>query len=410
LVFASELKAFLELDGFAPALNEEIVPLIIRHSQGYEAMTDQTVMKGVHKLPGGHSLIMDTQGKIVVSKWLETRNHLLQVPKTYEEQVEQFRHLFFDAVRIRMRSDVAVGTCLSGGIDSSAVSCSMNRLHQGGKHDLHRCPDDWQHAFIATFPGSSIDEKQFADEVVRHIGANPNYWEFDHDRSLSHIIDSVWSMEDIYCGIAVPVWCIYRELRKNKIFVTLDGHGGDELLGGYTWYLDWAMNQVNQNLYNDFHKNLLPAILRNYDRCSMAHGIEVRMPFMDWRLVSFSFGLPASSKMGGGYTKRIIRDAMKGIMPERIRTRINKVGFNSPMIEWYNSKMSAFIDKIVNHQLWVDSPFWDGKKMRDVILAKTRSRSWNHHDWDLSLHVWVLMNIVIWQLLFVERNISEIQL
>lgn len=410
LVFASEFKAFLELDEFVPALNEEIVPLIIRNAQGYEGLTDQTVMKGVRKLPGGHCLTMDARGKAVVSKWWETRDHLLQVPDRYEDQVEQFRNLFIDAVRIRMRSDVAVGTCLSGGIDSSAVSCSMNILHQDGKHDLRRCSNDWQRSFVATFPGSNIDERQFADEVVRHTGVKPHYWEFDKEKTLSHIIDSVWSMEDIYCGIAVPIWCIYREMRYNNIYVTIDGHGGDELLGGYTWYLDWAMNQVNQNLYNDFHTNLLPSILRNFDHCSMAHGIEIRMPFLDWRMVSFSFGLPAGSKMGCGYTKRILRDAMKDIMPDRIRTRINKVGFNSPMIEWYNNKMSAFIEKIVNHRLWLGSPFWNGKKMRDEILFRTRRRSWNYRDWDFSLHVWVLMNIVIWQLLFVERNISEIQL
>jgi len=408
-VFAAELKAFLALDGFSPAINEQIIPQLIKGSQAYEGITEQTVMQGVRRLLGGYSLSIDAQGKGVMKKWWETRNHIPQIPVKYEDQVEQFRELFFDAVRIRMRSDVPVGTCLSGGMDSSSVASSMAWLHQKKKQGLERCTQDWQHTFVASFPGSKIDERDYADEVAHHISAKPHYWIFDNDEALSHIVDSLWAMEDVYCGIAVPVWCIYRELRRNNIIVSLDGHGGDELLVGYTWYLDWIMSQVNQNLYNDFHLTLLPSILRNYDRCSMAHGIEVRMPFMDWRLVTFAFGLPAESKIGAGYTKRVLRDAMTGIMPERVRKRINKIGFNSPMIEWFNGGMSQMIHKIVNHRLWLESPFWEGPKLRDHVLAKTQAKAWTYDDWGLSLHIWVLMNIVIWQMLFVEKNIGEIQ-
>lgn len=178
---------------------------------------------------------------------------------------------------------------------------------------------------------------------------------------------------------------------------------------GYTWYLNWPMNQVNQNLYSDFHTTLLPSILRNYDRCSMAHGIEVRMPFMDWRLVTLAFGLSADSKIGGGYTKRILRDAMTGIMPKNIRKRTSKIGFNSPMIEFYNNGLSEMINKITNHRLWLESPFWNGKELRDKILAKTNNRLWTYKDWNWSLYVWTLMNIVIWQLMFIQGSVEEIQ-
>jgi asparagine synthetase B (glutamine-hydrolysing) len=281
--------------------------------------------------------------------------------------------------------------------------------NRNGKIDLERCAKDWQHAFIASFPGSKIDESEYAGEVIQHIGAKPHYWVFDNDQSVQHVVDSVWAMEEVYGGIAVPVWSLYRQMRCDNIIVSIDGHGGDELLCGYTWYLDWPMNKVNENLMSDFHRTLLPSILRNYDRCSMAHGIEVRMPFMDWRLVVFVFGLSADSKIGGGYTKRILRDAMAGIMPEKIRKRTSKIGFNSPMIEWYNNGLSQMINKIVNLRFWLESPFWNGEELRAEVLTKTSNRSWTYDDWSQSLYLWTLMNVVIWHLLFIERSVEGIQ-
>ena len=410
-VFASEIKAFLALNEFSPSLDEQIVPIVMQQTQSYEGMTDQTMMRGVRRLLGGCSLTINNRGVARLKKWWETMDYIPEIPDKYEEQVEQFREILFDAVRIRMRSDVPVGTCLSGGIDSSSISCSMSWLHRHkNENNMRRCNPNWQQSFIASFPGSQLDEREYADEVVRHIGATPHYWIFDSNEALKYNIDSVWAMEDIYNGVAVPAWCTYRELRKKNVVVSLDGHGGDELLCGYTWYLNWPLHQVNKNLYRDFHFSLLPAILRNYDRCSMAHGIEIRMPLMDWRLVTFSFGLPASSKIGGGYTKRILRDAVAGIIPEKIYRRQSKIGFNSPMIEWYNGGMIPLLKFIVNHKLWIDSPFWDGPALKTYILNKSESKKWTYNDWGTTLKVWTMINIVLWQMLFIERNIEGLQL
>lgn len=408
-VFASEIKAFLALDGFSPEIDNDVIATkILKNSYSYEGITDNTIMQGVRRLCGGYYLTINNRGEIICKKWWETAANIPRVPVKYEDQIEQFRELFVDAVRIRMRSDVPVGTCLSGGVDSSSVASSMAWLHNK-KTGLERCPKDWQRTFIATFPDSKIDEREYADAIVRHIGAKPHYWKFDDHEALKHVIDSVWATEDVYGGLNVPIWGTYRELRNNNVIVSLDGHGGDELLAGYTWYLDWPIGRVNQNLYSDFHTTLLPAILRNYDRCSMAHGIEVRMPFMDWRLVTFTFGLQAEAKIGGGQTKRILRDAMSGILPEQIRLRRSKIGFNSPMIEWYNGGMIHLMEKIMNHKLWLESPFWNGHELRNYALTKTKARAWKYDDWGTSLHIWTLMNIVIWQMLFVEQNFSTIE-
>lgn len=407
--FASELKAFLSLDKFSPKLNEPVLEDINKFAQGYEAITDNTLMKFVKKLLPGHSMTVNNNLDINIKKWWDTREHIPVIPTKYNDQVEMFREIFLDAVKIRMRSDVALGTSLSGGIDSSAVASSMRYIVDNQKEKIDRFSNNWQKTFIATFPGSFLDEKVYADMVVEHIQAKPTYIVFDQKVSTSHFIDTLWSMEEIYPGLAMPIWQTYKAMRDNGITVTLDGHGGDELLAGYTYYLNYKVKDLNNTLYNDFHYSVLPAILKNYDRCSMAHGIEVRMPIMDWRLVTFAFGLPPESKLGGTFTKRAFRDAMKGIMPETVRRRRSKIGFNSPMSELFNGSLSNLIINIVNHPFWIESPYWDGKGIRNIILEKTVNKSWKEEDWGYCLSVWKYLNIVLWYLLFIKNDRSSVE-
>jgi asparagine synthase (glutamine-hydrolysing) len=188
------------------------------------------------------------------------------------------------------------------------------------------------------------------------------------------------------------------------VTVSLDGHGGDELLGGYAWYLDWQMKSLNERLSNEFHLRLLPAILRNYDRCSMAHGIEVRMPLMDWRLVTFALALPPEAKIGGGQTKRVLRDAMAGLLPKSILQRRQKIGFNSPMIEWFNGGFAPMIRDILAHPLRRENAFWDTRSATEIIEAKTNARGWTAADFALASKLWSPMNVVLWYMLFVERR------
>lgn len=405
LVFASELKAFLKLDSFEPALAEEIVPQVLQNSRACEGVLDQTLLHGVKRLMPGHYLKVSSNGQVKISCWWDTRDHIPgDIPTTFKDQAATFRELFLDAVRIRMRSDVPLGTCLSGGVDSGAVASAMDWLHrQDAETALERCSGDWQKTFIATFPGTFLDERDYADEVVRWTGATPHYWAFDQEQSLDALMDSVWSMEDVVSVIATPIWCTYRTLRQNNVFVSLDGHGGDELLGGYTWYLDCPTKDLNAVLFQDFHATLLPSILQSYDRCSMAHGVEVRMPIMDWRLVTYSFGLKPESKIGNGYTKSIFREAMQGIMPERIRYRRSKIGFNSPMHDWYNGSMGSLLLSIAKHPSFLGSKFWDGPNLRNFIEQKTLARSWSIDDWGTTLQVWTMLNLAIWQMIFVEK-------
>ena len=112
---------------------------------------------------------------------------------------------------------------------------------------------------------------------------------------------------------------------------------------------DWG--SLNRRLYRMFHGTVLPTILRNFDRLSMAHGIEVRMPFMDWRLVTYTMALPEASKSSDGYTKMVARRAMENRMPESIRMGRRKVGFNSPMPEWLNGPLSDWTASLLDRKV-----------------------------------------------------------
>jgi asparagine synthase (glutamine-hydrolysing) len=402
--FASELKAFKTLKDFTPQLNAEIVPQLIQRFR-YDGVTDQTALAGVRSLPAGHSITIScANGATKVERWWKTEEHLQNVPEKFQDQVSQFRELFLDAVRIRMRSDVAVGTCLSGGVDSSSVACAMHWLHTNSKASLERCPKNWQRSFVATFSGTPLDEREYADQVIAAINASPSYLEFSHEESLSSLLDCIWSLDEPTGGYAISPWLLYRSLRRAGVYVSLDGHGGDELLGGYTWYLDSPPRELNNTLMNDFHYSLLPTILRNYDRSSAAHGIEVRMPLMDYRLVTYAFSLPTDAKIGAGYTKRVLREAVAGMVPESIRLRRQKIGFNAPMIEWFNDGLVPLIENVTRSKFWLDNPFFDGKILGPQIRDRCHAKGWKMSDWNTTYQVSTIMNLTLWHHLFVERD------
>lgn len=421
--FASEMKAFLALPDFLPRINLPTLKaeLLDIHSQ---EGGPNCLLQDVYRLPGGHWLQVDAAGNVTIRRWWRTLDHLKTPPLHLDAQAEEFRAIFDDACRIRMRSDVPIATALSGGLDSSAVVCTVAELaQQGGARQV----TDWQRAFVATFPGTPVDERTYAETVIARSGAQPIFVEIESAQMLDLLATTAYHVEQVVDGPLAALWTIYSTQRQNGVFVTLDGHGGDELLAGYPHYavaalydagswptqprrycevLDiyhgllssptdagpqtgahnilWATNAwlrnlqrlfpqrassvrgekmtawlgpalqevttsppvaaddlpgaslFYQTLYNDFHYRVLPAILRNYDRMSMAHGVEVRMPFLDWRLVTFVFALPEKSLLGQRYTKLVLRKAMANRMPPSILERRDKIGFSAPISQWWH--------------------------------------------------------------------------
>jgi asparagine synthetase B (glutamine-hydrolysing) len=109
-----------------------------------------------------------------------------------------------------------------------------------------------------------------------------------------------------------------------------------------------AFPYEQQILLNDFFIYSLPTYLRDFDRASMQHSVEVRMPFMDYRLVEFCFQLPVEHKLGMGFTKRILRDAVKEIVPKSIVERTYKVGIGSPLVSWFNNELNNYAKELLS--------------------------------------------------------------
>ena len=122
-----------------------------------------------------------------------------------------------------------------------------------------------------------------------------------------------------------------------------------------------------QALYGDFFETVLPTLLRVFDRCSMAHGVEVRMPFLDYRLVSFCFSLPSQSKLTPEATKRVLRDAMVGrVRPSVIHQR-RKLGFASPMQIFSQGAPLAWLMDTISSSSFAHSCIWSAPRIRSFV-------------------------------------------
>lgn len=410
LAFASELKAFLTLDNAAPTLNDRIFRLTVQDAGRVEGAEIETLLAGVVQLPAGHLLTLDASGKGGIARWWHPDAHHVDVPARYDDQVAQFREMLFDAVRLRLRSDVPVGTCLSGGVDSSAVAAVMAALHAGRGTNLDRSATDWRHAFVSTAPGSALDETRFARSVAEFVRAEAHYIAFDQHAATSAALDSIWSSESAAGIAATPVWLLNRAIAATGVRVTLDGHGGDEVLGGYTPHLRVPRRELNIYLDGQLTRDVLPGILRNFDRATMAHGIESRMPLLDWRLVTFARALPPDAKIGGGFTKRILRDAVQGLIPEHVRLRRSKVGFNAPLIEWANGPLGAMLRAAMQLPFWMENPYFDGPRLAQEFGTRLSAGPWRYDEWPLLSQLCAMVSLTLWHRQFIEGNRTPLDL
>jgi asparagine synthase (glutamine-hydrolysing) len=445
-IFASEMRAIVRSGVVAARVDPEVARRVVLDPFGVEG-SSRTLFSPVQRLQAGHHLWLRA-GRVEVKRWWCTADHLTAVPRNEPEQVEQFGDLFRQSVALRMRSDVPIGTSLSGGFDSTAVLCTMAAIEKAGMGA--RGAKAWRHACVASLPGTPIDERPDAELAAQWAGIKPTVVNIGSDQALEAIDRVLDDLDDVYIGLPTAPWQVYRELRRQQVLVSLDGHGSDELMGAYNqggqaWSfllrnflaliagsaalsgaLDGARalalrqrghyflrggiarlparfplvgtsdalpkewGALNRRLYRMFHATVLPTILRNFDRLSMAHGIEVRMPFTDWRLVTYTMSLPDKSKVADGYTKMVARRAMAGRMPESIRMSPRKIGFNSPMPQWLNGPLAEWVRCILRQPVAAFDDLVDGEKLAAAVSELTTHRAWN---WTSAGRIWPYLHL-----------------
>ena len=448
VVFASEIKAILEDPTFPRKVDEQQLYEYLRF--GLYDHNDLTFFSGIRQVAAGAYVTVDSTGTT-----RETRYWTPVISEEADPDPKEFLRLFTRAVERRLVADVPVGTCLSGGLDSSSIVCVMDRLLAQHVPDSVSLGDRLK-TFSAVFPGDPIDERRYVEAVLAVTSADPTWVQPTSEEWLAELETWVWHAEEPMITTApYAMWSVMRAA-SDKVTVLLDGQAGDELLGGYVPYqyvylrqllrehryrefavesakardtvgrlarrrlwegrhqvdlgsllrLEWTrgkkrpddpriQDDLKRRLLQDLTTFSLPSLLRYEDRNSMAHSMESRLPFLDQELVEWILRLPASAIVSGGWSRRIMREAMRGILPEKIRQRRRKIGFTTPEFRWFRQQRSA-IQSLMRSPSFQARPYWDADAVADAFRVACVGGS------EESLFFWRTVNVELWLRVYFE--------
>ncbi|MDM7320599.1 MAG: asparagine synthase (glutamine-hydrolyzing) [Fervidobacterium sp.] len=404
--FGSEIKQFTVLDGWKAKLNRarayDFLALSISDH------TEETLFDGVYQLFPGFNLVYDlSTHKYALFKWYDLNDIKENKDISFDEACRMFRELLFDSVRIHLRSDVKVGSCLSGGLDSSTLVCVMNRLIDNKEN---------QETVSATTEVKRHREIEYAQEVAKYTGVKLHVIYPTFDELSEKLQEIVWYHDMPFGSTSIfAQWKVFETARKNGLIVMLDGQGADEILAGYHHVYgpflasllrkldigrffkefnaisklgyskglifklvmanlipqmlagklrklrrkesffrsvegasDFSFTYKNMRDYriDMFYKTSLLPLLRYEDRDSMRFSVEGRVPYLDYRLVEFMLSLPEKYLVQNGVTKVILRNAMRGIVPDKVLDRKDKLGFETPENVWMREHGDFVLQKV----------------------------------------------------------------
>ena len=429
LAFASEIKPILAVQSASPQPNLALVYDFLAF--GLLDHTSETFFQQVLKLPPAHYMRVDREGRIEMRRYwdLQVNSEIGPVPPENDErQAWAFREAFMDSVRHHLVSDVPVGSCLSGGLDSSAIVCGVSQLLRAG--DV-RTPITGRHwTFTSCFDDLRYDERRYANDVIQATQAQAHFTFSTPAGFVQELPQLLHHQEEPFVGTSIYAqWCLMRNIHRSGLKVVLDGQGGDEQLLGYgKFYLFYLQTLACQRRYGAFLRegfgvglspefwrsldlrrglrymaplaNLsreadlvgpslaarfadrrsavglnaglaervkldlttfsLPVLLRYEDKNSMAFSVESRVPFVDHVLAEHVAALPLNQKLRGGWTKFVMRQGLKGLLPESIRQRKDKMGFVTPETVWFRHELRPEVERTFAsaHFLseWADLP------------------------------------------------------
>ena len=449
LVFASEIKAILADEAVPRRVHTQAMYDYLAH--GLFDHTEATFFEGVTSVPAASVLEIDADGLRSSRYWTPV------ISDDGPTNPEAFKALFERAVARRLVSDMPVGTCLSGGLDSSSITTVLAEQLRAGTPDSASLGGRLK-TFSAVFPGDAIDESAYIDTVVGMTNAESHRVAPSH-ADLIEVLDRwVWQVElPMVSSAPFAMWKV-MELAHGQVTVLIDGQGGDELLGGYDAYpyvylrellkrrrfwrfvveavrwrdvvlplaitrLRTRIRRVDDNRFlrpdfmqahrppkdervnDDLKRRLvqdltvysLPPLLRYEDRISMASSLETRLPFLDQELVDAVLRLPSWAIMGHGSSRRILREALRKTLPATIYRRRKKIGFTTPEFRWYHDEQPA-LEAIMRSPSFAGRPYWDGPAVADAFAQACAGRR------PQSLFFWRVINAEIWMRVYLDEE------
>ena len=473
LYFASEIKAFTGLPDWRPKVNGQRVYDYLNF--GLTDHTRETMVKDIFQIRGGEYCTGTLDSPITsfsLNQWYTPTINSLHISE--EEAAEQFKSLFFDSLKLRLRSDVKIGSCLSGGLDSSSIVCAVNDLlNETG------CADA-QKTVSALATGTQYDESRYINIVLSERKIDGYYVEPSPEELWEIQNKLIWHQDEPFGSTSIYAqWCVFGKAKEKNSTVMLDGQGADELLAGYqrfflpfysqlfkgfhwnklaeelqytkqyyghSWktvakgvikttfpasILNGLSNLRNNNAVKDWYsidklgakKNLplfygseraqslgelskhlffynnMPMLLRYEDRNSMAHSIESRLPFLDYRLVEFSQSLPDYCKINQGKTKAVLRNAMKSVLPKQIQNRMDKIGFETAEEKWEKENLLG-VRKMIERSIEKTDGIINQNSLKyfDNIISKGKR----------DFTIWRMINFGIWYDLFINNNYKQL--
>ena len=237
LLFASEIKALFESAEVPRVANEGMVYDYLAHR--ILDHTDQTFFESVSQLKPGHTLELDQSGLRIRPYYQLSFNPELGHYDDAEARrlAGEFRERFTNSVRIHLRTDVTLGSCLSGGLDSSSIVCTANQLIFGSEAVSRAVVGDRQKTFTATYSDARFSEERFVQSVIDQTHARPYFIEPTSTGLLADLNAFVRAHDEPVISTSMYAqWNVMKLAAQHKIKVLLDGQGGDELLGGYRWH------------------------------------------------------------------------------------------------------------------------------------------------------------------------------
>ena len=451
-IFASELKSILPLLEIKEPNDKLIYDYLLFNRTDH---TDETFFKGVNKIQHG-SWFKINNGEIEFSKWYDLQSKIKEEKKLTPIQ---YRELFKDSLRLRLRADVPVGVTLSGGIDSSSIVSSL--VNDFNINDIN--------TFSAVYgKEDENDESEYIDEFTSILN-NMHYASPTSDDFFNEFEEFIDTHNEPMPDTSPYVQYKVMQLASKHVTVTLDGQGADEQLAGYhyffgSYYLELlkkfkiglfiaeniqylkkhkkidaikyliyyvlpseiqvkvnnqvfpsvAKGFVNKNKQSNINTMLykpkslnesllqhfeykLEHLLRYEDLNSMHFSIESRVPFLDYRLVEATLSTPSNQKINKGETKHLLREALCDILPEKIINRKDKKGFSNPRAKWFRSeKFKKYIFELINSESFKRRGYFDSE------IANEQYKKHLEKKIDISQEIWKWINLELWFRKFID--------